>query len=45
MRGLADVKQVGRFVGFDPNGSKERGRGVEFRAHLFDPIMDMTEIS
>ncbi len=41
VRGLAEARQSGRFVGFDPNGSSETGLGVEFHARLFEPLSDM----
>lgn len=42
VRGMAEARQgAGRFIGFDPNASPETGRGVEFHARLFDPLVDM----
>lgn len=41
VRGLAEACTGGRFVGFDPNVSAETGRGLEFHARLFDPLVDM----
>lgn len=41
LRGLAEVQNSGRFVGFDPNASPETGQGVEFYARLFKPLTDM----
>lgn len=42
VRSMAEVRQgAGRFIGFDPNASEETGRGVEFHARLFDPLVDM----
>jgi hypothetical protein len=37
LRGLAE----GRFIGFDPNVTPETGRGVEFHARLFEPLVDL----
>lgn len=45
LRGLAGTGKPGRFVGFDPNGNKETGRGIEFRPRLFNPVPDMAEIA
>lgn len=42
IRGLAEVRPNGRYVGFDPNASPETGQGVEFYPRLFDPLADMT---
>ncbi|MGF6779520.1 class I SAM-dependent methyltransferase [Paraburkholderia sp. GAS334] len=41
VRGLAQAREAGRFIGFDPNASPETGKGVEFHARLFDPLVDM----
>ncbi|MEM5384676.1 class I SAM-dependent methyltransferase [Paraburkholderia phymatum] len=41
IRGLAQARPGGRFVGFDPNASPETGKGVEFHARLFEPLTDM----
>jgi len=42
VRGMAEARRgAGRFIGFDPNASPETGRGVEFHARLFDPLVDM----
>jgi hypothetical protein len=42
IRAMADaLGGNGRFVGFDPNASPETGRGVEFYARLFEPLLDM----
>lgn len=42
VRGMAEARMgSGRFIGFDPNASPETGRGVEFHARLFDPLVDM----
>jgi hypothetical protein len=41
VRGLAQAREAGRFVGFDPNASPETGNGVEFHARLFEPLVDM----
>ncbi|MEX3935913.1 class I SAM-dependent methyltransferase [Paraburkholderia phymatum] len=41
VRGLAQVRDAGRFIGFDPNASPETGHGVEFYARLFEPLSDM----
>ncbi|MGZ5801469.1 MAG: class I SAM-dependent methyltransferase [Burkholderiaceae bacterium] len=44
VRGLAEARGGrGRFIGFDPNASPETGKGVEFHARLFDPLVDMAE--
>lgn len=41
-RGLAEARQgKGRFIGFDPNTTGEAGRGVEFHARYFEPLVDM----
>jgi SAM-dependent methyltransferase len=42
VRGLAQAREAGRFIGFDPNASPETGQGVEFHARLFDPLADMS---
>lgn len=42
VRGLAQAREAGRFIGFDPNASPETGKGVEFHARLFDPLVDMS---
>jgi SAM-dependent methyltransferase len=42
VRGLAQARDAGRFIGFDPNASPETGKGVEFHARLFDPLVDMS---
>ena len=41
IRGLAEARPAGRYVGFDPNASPETGQGVEFYPRLFDPLADM----
>jgi SAM-dependent methyltransferase len=41
IRGLAEARPAGRYVGFDPNASPETGLGVEFYPRLFDPLADM----
>lgn len=42
VRGLAEARGFeGRFVGFDPNATPETGRGVEFHARYFEPLLDM----
>jgi hypothetical protein len=42
LRGLSDTLQgKGRFLGFDPNTMPETGRGVEFHARYFDPLVDI----
>jgi hypothetical protein len=41
LRGLAQARDAGRFIGFDPNASPETGHGVEFHARLFEPLVDM----
>jgi hypothetical protein len=41
IRGLAESRPGGRYVGFDPNGSAGTGLGVEFYARLFNPLDDM----
>lgn len=41
IRGLAEARPAGRYVGFDPNASPETGQGVEFYPRLFDPLVDM----
>lgn len=42
VRGLAEAREGrGRFLGFDPNASSESGRGLEFHARFFDPLVDM----
>jgi len=41
IRGLAESRPAGRYVGFDPNASPETGLGVEFYPRLFDPLTDM----
>jgi len=42
VRGLAQARDKGRFIGFDPNASPETGKGVEFHARLFEPLVDMS---
>lgn len=41
IRGLAEARPAGRYVGFDPNASRETGLGVEFYPRLFEPLADM----
>ena len=42
VRGLAAARKGnGRFMGFDPNGSPGTGKGVEFHARLFEPLVDV----
>ena len=41
LRGLAQICGAGQFVGFDPNTSSETGRGVDFHARLFQPLVDI----
>lgn len=42
VRGLAEARQhEGRFLGFDPNATRETGQGLEFHARYFDPLDDM----
>ncbi len=41
IRGLAEARPAGRYIGFDPNTSSETGLGVEFYPRLFDPLVDM----
>ncbi|WP_109476789.1 class I SAM-dependent methyltransferase [Paraburkholderia sp. C35] len=41
VRGLAQAKPGGRFIGFDPNATPETGLGVEFHPRLFEPLADM----
>lgn len=45
IRGLAEARGAGRFVGFDPNAHPETGQGVEFHARLFEPLADMAAYS
>ncbi|CAD6522978.1 class I SAM-dependent methyltransferase [Paraburkholderia sabiae] len=41
VRGLAQSRPAGRFIGFDPNATPETGLGVEFHPRLFEPLADM----
>ncbi|MFM0020775.1 class I SAM-dependent methyltransferase [Paraburkholderia azotifigens] len=41
VRGLAQARPGGRFIGFDPNATPETGLGVEFHPRLFEPLADM----
>lgn len=42
VRGVsASLNGEGRFVGIDPNATRESGRGVEFHARYFQPLVDM----
>ena len=45
IRGLAEARPAGRFVGFDPNASPETGQGIEFYPRLFDPLSDLSAFS
>ncbi len=46
VRGLAEAREgVGRFVGFDPNATPETGRGVEFHAAYFEPLLHMADFA
>lgn len=46
VRGLAEIRAgVGRFVGFDPNATPETGRGVEFHAAYFEPLLHMADFA
>lgn len=48
LRALAEAHPSGRYVGFDPHGAMHpgdgSGRGVEFRADLFDPARHLAEL-
>ncbi len=45
VRGLSEyLEGKGRFVGFDPNTTRESGRGVEFHASLFEPSKHIDEL-
>lgn len=41
LRGLAQVRPQGRYIGFDPNGEVAQGHQVEFHQRLFAPLQDM----
>jgi SAM-dependent methyltransferase len=41
VRGLAQARPGGRFVGFDPNADPETGHGLEFHPRIFEPLADM----
>jgi SAM-dependent methyltransferase len=43
LRGLAQRRATGRFMGFDPNATAETGRGVEFHARYFRPLADVPQ--
>ncbi|MDD2893499.1 MAG: class I SAM-dependent methyltransferase [Halothiobacillaceae bacterium] len=46
VRGLSEARGgAGRFVGFDPNATRETGRGVEFHARYFEPLQDMPALA
>ncbi|MDR3535014.1 MAG: methyltransferase domain-containing protein [Acetobacteraceae bacterium] len=46
VRGIAEaLSGHGRFVGFDPNATGESGKGVEFHARLFEPLLDMAKFA
>lgn len=46
VRGLSESKEgTGRFIGFDPNVTPETGRGVEFHAKNFEPLVHMDEFA
>jgi SAM-dependent methyltransferase len=44
LRGLAQARGAGRYVGFDPNTSAETGCGLEFFARTLDPMEDLAAI-
>lgn len=46
VRGLSESKDgAGRFIGFDPNITPDTGRGVEFHAKYFEPLVHMDEFA
>ena len=45
LRGLAESRPAGRYIGFDPNGSAEAtGESFEVRKILFDPVVHLDEL-
>ncbi len=45
LRGLAEQRPAGRYVGFDPNGAVDSGNGlIAFRQELFTPERHISEL-